>query len=248
MKPSRKFLSLPIISLHEGQHIGYVKTLILDAQTKSLAALVVDPKGFFKDQRIIPYAKVVSVGDDAITIDKSSQVDKSTNLPEILDLLKQKLNIIGTKVVTEAGKTLGIAEEYYIDPANGKITGIDISGGKIGGLINGKANLHADQIKTIGHDVIVAVKGSENCLLVSDKGLGDAVKNILHTTKQLASDTTQALGGYLRKGKKPDNNQELPGGTPAVPEPIDNETAIPGDPAAVAVEPSSAPAGKEPVT
>ena len=129
MKPSRKFLSLPIISLSEGQHIGYVKGLVIDANTKSLAALIIDPKGFFKDQRIIPYGKVVSVGEDAITIDKGGHVEKSASLPEILSLIKEKLSIIGTRVITQSGKTLGIAEEYYIDPITGAITQIEISGG-----------------------------------------------------------------------------------------------------------------------
>lgn len=202
VKPSRKFLSLPIITLHEGQHIGYVKSLILDPRTKSLAALVIDPKGFFKDQRIIPYSKVVSVGDDAITIDKSSQVEKPANLPEILNLLKEKLSIIGTRVVTESGKVLGTADEYFIESETGKVKEIEISGGKIEGFLTGKARLQADQLVTIGHDVIVAHKGSETVLMVSDKGLSDTFKNIIHTTSHFASETTQNVSQYFKKDKQ----------------------------------------------
>ncbi|SHH05501.1 PRC-barrel domain-containing protein [Desulfosporosinus lacus] len=199
MKPSRKFLSLPIISLQEGQQLGYVKSLILNAGTKSLAAIVVDPKGFFKDQRIIPYSKVVSVGDDAITIDKESHVEKSSSLPELLDLVKEKLTIIGTKMVTETGKTLGTADEYYVDPSTGKITQIEISGGKLEGFLNGKAWISAEYITTIGHDVIVIQKGSENALTVSDKGLSDSFKNLIHTTSNLASETTHTISNYFKK-------------------------------------------------
>ncbi len=199
MKPSRKFLSLPIISLQEGQQLGYVKSLILNAGTKSLAAIVVDPKGFFKDQRIIPYSKVVSVGDDAITIDKESHVEKSSSLPELLDLVKEKLTIIGTKMVTETGKTLGTADEYYVDPSTGKITQIEISGGKLEGFLNGKAWISAEYITTIGHDVIVIQKGSENALTVSDKGLSDSFKNLIRTTSNLASETTHTISNYFKK-------------------------------------------------
>ncbi|AFQ42161.1 PRC-barrel domain-containing protein [Desulfosporosinus meridiei] len=201
MKPSRKFLSLPIISLQEGQQLGYVKSLILNASTKSLAAIVVDPKGFFKDQRIIPYAKVVSVGDDAITISKESHVEKTSSMPELLDLVKEKLTIIGTKMVTETGKTLGTAEEYYVDPSTGKITEIEISGGKLEGFLNGKASISADYITTIGHDVIISQKGSENALTVSDKGLSNSFKNLIHTTSSLASDTTHTISHYFKKDK-----------------------------------------------
>jgi len=201
MKPSRKFLSLPIISLHEGQQIGYVKNLILNAGTKSLAAIVVDPKGFFKDQRIIPYSKVVSVGDDAITINKESHVEKTSSLPELLDLVKEKLTIIGTKMVTETGKTLGTAEEYYVDPDTGQITQIEISGGKLEGFLNGKAWISAEYVTTIGHDVIVTQKGSENALTVSDKGLSESFKNLIHTTSHLASETTHTISSYFKKDR-----------------------------------------------
>ncbi|TGE34076.1 PRC-barrel domain-containing protein [Desulfosporosinus sp. Sb-LF] len=201
MKPSRKYLSLPIISLQEGQQIGYVKSLILDAATKSLAAIVVDSKGFFKDQRIIPYAKVVSVGDDAITIDTGSHVEKTSSLPDLLDLVKGKLSIIGTKMVTETGKTLGIADEYYVDPKTGKITQVEISGGKLEGFLSGKAWISAEHIMTIGHDVIVTKQGSESALTIADKGLNDTLKNLIHSTSSLATETTHTIGSYFKKDK-----------------------------------------------
>lgn len=201
MKPSRKYLSLPIISLQEGQQIGYVKSIILNASTKSLAAIVVDPKGFFKDQRIIPYSRVVSVGDDAITIDKESHVEKTSNLPELFDLVKEKLTIIGTKMVTETGKTLGTADEYYVDPQTGKITQVEISGGKLEGFLSGKALIAAEYIMTIGHDVIVTQKGSENALTVADKGLNDSFKNLVHSTTHLASETTHTISNYFKRTK-----------------------------------------------
>jgi len=210
VKPSRKYLSLPIISLHEGQQIGYVKSLILDAATKSLAAIIVDSKGFFKDQRIIPYTKVVSVGDDAITIDKESHVEKTTSLPELMNLVKEKLTIIGTKMITETGKTLGTAEEYYVDSKTGQITQIEISGGKLEGFLSGKAWLTAEYIMTIGHDVIVTKQGSENALTVADKGLNDTLKNLLHSTSHLASETTHSIGNYFKKDKAKTASQPTP--------------------------------------
>lgn len=201
MKPSRKFLSLPIISLQEGQQIGHVKSLILDATAKALAAIVVDTKGFFSDQRIIPYAKIVSVGEDAITINKEAHVAKASGLPELFDLVKEKLTIIGTKMVTETGKTLGIADEYYVDPQTGKITEIEISGGKIEGFLNGKALLSAEYILTIGHDVIITKKDSENTLTVTDKGLSDSLKKLVHSTSHLASESTHTISKFFKKGK-----------------------------------------------
>lgn len=201
MKPSKEFHSLPIVSLSEGQHIGYVKNLVVDAQSKSLAALVIDPKGFFKDQRIIPYNKVVSVGEDAITIDKGTHVEKSASLPEILQLIKERLSIIGTRIITQNGKTLGVVDEYYIDPTNGQITQIEISGGKIEGFFRGKALLDAQYILTIGQDVIVAQEGSESHLLVAEKGVNESLKSLVHSTTNLASETSASLSKIFNREK-----------------------------------------------
>ena len=226
MKASRKYLSLPIISLQEGQQIGYVKSLILNAGTKSLAAIVVDPKGFFKDQRIIPYSRVVSVGDDAITIDTGSHVEKTSNLPELLDLVKAKLTIIGTRMVTETGKNLGTAEEYYVDPQTGKITRIEISDGKIEGLLSGKTWISAEYIKTIGHDVIISQKGSENTLTVADKGFSDTLKNLVHSTSQRASETTRTISNYFKKDKAHTSSLTAPEKPPII-VPEDESTLLP---------------------
>ena len=201
LKPSKEFHSLPIVSLSEGQHIGYVKSLVVDAQSKALAALVIDPKGFFKDQRIIPYSKVVSVGEDAITIDKGSYVEKSASLPEILQLIKERLSIIGTRIITQNGKTLGVVDEYYINPTNGQITQVEISGGKIEGFFSGKALLDAQYLLTIGQDVIVAQQGSESHLLVADKGINESLKSLLHSTTNLASETSASLSKFFNPEK-----------------------------------------------
>lgn len=216
MKPSRKLLSLPIISLKEGQQIGYVKSLILSASTKSVAAIVVDPKGFFKDQRIIPYSRVVSVGDDAITVDKYSHVEKPSSVPELLDLVKDKLTIIGTKLVTETGKTLGNADEYYIDTTTGKITQIEISGGKLEGFLSGKAWISIDYVTTIGQDVIITQKESESELTVADKGLSETLKNLVNSTSHLASETTQTIGNYFKKGRSKSTAHLTPENEPAI--------------------------------
>lgn len=39
MLPSKKFLSLSIISLKEGQQIGFVRNLVIDPKTKAVARL-----------------------------------------------------------------------------------------------------------------------------------------------------------------------------------------------------------------
>ncbi|NLI93909.1 MAG: photosystem reaction center subunit H [Peptococcaceae bacterium] len=217
MLPSKKFISLPIISLKEGQQIGYVRNLVIDPRTKAVAALIVDPKGFFKEQRIIPFNKVVSIGENAITVSTESQAEKATNLPDILELLKEKTAIIGIKVITAAGKTLGIIEEFYIDSEDGSIACLEVSDGKIEGLFYGKARLRADDILTIGSDVVVVAKDCDERLEVLNKGISENFKSFLQVASNKAATKGQQLNDYWKNRKNKDqqlaedlSNPEIP--------------------------------------
>lgn len=181
MFASRKILSLPIFSLQEGQRVGHVRSLVVNAKLKSIAALVVDPQGFFQDQRIIPFSRVSNIGDDAITVTTGSQAEKAASLPNIMGLIKERTMIIGLRVVTDMGKALGLVEEYYIDIETGNIVELEISGGRIEGFFTGRVRLKVEDIMTIGKDaVVVRHETLEN--LEANKGLNDNAREFWHNT------------------------------------------------------------------
>ena len=203
MLPSKKLLSLPIISLKEGQKIGYVKNIIINPKTIAVAALVVDPKRFFMEQRIIPYNRVVNIGENAITVGTESQVEKAANLPDIMHLLKEKTAVIGMKVITANGKSLGIVDEFYINQEDGSIEFIDISGGKIESLFHGKARLKAEEIITLGSEVMVVSEDSEDKLENCIKGINDNIKSFI----RLASNKIMDQGEKINNSRKNKNKK-----------------------------------------
>lgn len=191
MKKSRKFISMPIVSLSEGLQIGTVRSLIVNPEKMEVAAITIDQRGWFREQKIIPYAKVRSVGNDAITIDQSSTVQRTVSLPEILKLIKERANPIGIRVLSEDGTVLGIIEEYYIDEETGRIVSLEISGKFLESLFKGKALLSADCVRTMGFDAIVVKNGSEEKLEKIDGGLQETFSNIKEGTSTLLESTIQ---------------------------------------------------------
>lgn len=191
MKKSKRFSSLSVISLEEGQQIGTVKGLLVDPANKKIAALIIEQKGWFKEQRFIPYHKVHSVGNDAITIEKSSFVEKAGNLSEIVKLLKDRTSVTGAKMVAENGTVLGYVDEYYVDLETGAIAGLEFSGNLINSVINGKAFLDIAHVRTIGKDVtIITDEGLENIFKL-EGGLQETVKHIRESTGQFWVNTVQ---------------------------------------------------------
>lgn len=207
MKKSKQLLSLAVISLEEGQQIGTVKGLVIDPAGKVLAALIIEQKGWFKEQRFIPYHKVHSVGHDAITIEKSSCVEKGGTLSEIVKLLKDKVSITGSKIVAENGTVLGYVDEYYIDLTTGSIAGLEFSGNLIDSVIKGRAFLDTSYIRTFGKEVTIVTNEGIDNIFKLDGGLQETVKNIKESTGQIWDNTfkkTKELGNSINKKVKGD--------------------------------------------
>jgi len=182
MKKSSDLISMPIISLEEGTKIGSVKNLLIDPGQKKVAALIIEEKGFFKGQKIVPFNKIRSIGPGAITLDKTGSAETATSLPELMKLLQEPANLIGAKVVAENGTILGQIEEYYVDPSSGDLISLDLKGNLLESFLKGRARLSISQIQTIGQDMVIASDGAENQLISLDGGFQETVRTFKDTT------------------------------------------------------------------
>lgn len=182
---------MPVFSLEEGLHIGSVKELIIDPAGKRIAALIIEQKGWFKEQRFIPYHKVHSVGDDAITIEKTSGVQKAAGVPEVLRLLKDRIKVVGAKIVAENGNVLGFIDEYYVEVETGNITGLEFSGSFINNVMKGRAFLDISHVRTVGKEVVVVSNEALENIFKLDGGLSETLKSVRETTGHLWESTRQ---------------------------------------------------------
>jgi len=202
MRKSKQFESMPVISLEEGQQIGRVKSLVIDPANKKVAALIIDQKGLFKEQRFIPYEKVKSAGNDVITIEKTVHVERGASLPDIVKLVREKIDIIGAKLVTENGSLLGHVDEYYVELATGNIAGVAFSSNLINTMLKGHAFLDIAYVRTLGKEVVIVTDEAMDNIIKLDGGLKETVKNFRESTGQIWENTlqkTKDLGKNLNK-------------------------------------------------
>lgn len=202
MRKSKQLLSMPVISLQEGQQIGSVKGLVVDPSLKQVAALVIEQKGWFKEQKYIPFNKVKSVGEDAITIDRTASAERGSSLPNIMKLLKDNIEIIGTRIVTENGTLLGYVDEYYVDLTSGQLVGLEFAGKFLSSVMQGKAFLDTNYILTMGKDVIICSDEAVDNVIKMEGGIQETVKSLKNSTSQIWDSTVQKtrnLGSSLNK-------------------------------------------------
>lgn len=53
MKKSEEFLGLPIISITEGRELGVSKSLLIDAEHGSVAAIIIEDKDWYRGVKIL---------------------------------------------------------------------------------------------------------------------------------------------------------------------------------------------------
>ncbi|MDK2820644.1 MAG: hypothetical protein PWP31_609 [Clostridia bacterium] len=157
---SKKLIGMPVVSLADGHQLGRIKRLLIDQQNMVIAAFSIDRKGWFKEQPVIPYNHVKSVGNHAVTVDQANAVVKLSSLPELDALAKHPLPLMGAKVITEEGTILGTVDDFRFDPKNGKIHYLDIKNG----ILHGAKSLETSLILTCGRDALIASGDAEASL------------------------------------------------------------------------------------
>ncbi|MBM7866391.1 hypothetical protein GTO89_07200 [Heliobacterium gestii] len=250
MLASKSLLTRPIVSLDEGQKLGTVRGLVVDPEALEVVALQVDQKGLFREQKIIPYTKVHSIGDDAIVIDRSSQVQRATNLPHLFELIKSKTVIIGSKVLTTLGQKIGLVEEYYFDRRTGKLLTIEIRGHFGEGWFNNRALLPASAIRTISAVMVLIYEDALDQLTPVESAFEGTVKKVSEQSERFWSSTVglskewgaaigRAIGLDERKKTTEDGESDVnPWKTP--------EYAGPYPPLPTEPAPAAQPAGRIP--
>ncbi len=227
VRKSKQFISMPVVSLEEGQRMGNVKDLVVNTTEKKVVALAVEQKGLFKEHKYIPYSKVRSVGGDAVTVNRGASAQKSGNLPEIITLVREKNNINGARIVTENGTLMGIVDDYYVNLASGELVGMEFSGNYLNSVFNGTAFLDIDHVLTIGRDMIVCSDEALGKAVKLDGGLQEKLRGVKESTGHIWESTkkrTKELGSTVNKPlariKRPKKDEpdppdaEKPGHTP----------------------------------
>lgn len=202
MRKSKQFISMPVVSLEEGLQMGSVKDLVVNPAEKKVVALAVEQKGLFKEHKYIPYSKVRSVGEDAVTVNRGATAQKGSSLPEIISLLREKSNITGARIVSESGTLLGVVDDYYVNLASGELVGMEFSSSYLSAVFNGRAFLDIDHVITIGKDMVVCSDAALEKAVKLDGGLQERLRGMRESTGQIWASTkkrTRDLGTTVNK-------------------------------------------------
>lgn len=188
MKKSEEFLGLPIISITEGRELGVSKSLLIDAEHGSVAAIIIEDKDWYRGVKILPYASVVAIGHDAITITSSEDILTLDDAVEYEPFLDQNIRVIGTKAITKGGTIQGVVSNMFIDDA-GKIAKVILSGEDT----DTQNEISAEEISIFGKEVTIIESPvpSKTNVSTEEKAAAEQTKPAVKVNGAAASTTQQ---------------------------------------------------------
>lgn len=159
----KKVQSLSVINLKCGEQIGRVQDLVVDPQNITVTALILTPKGWFQGIRAISYQEVKGIGTHAVTVTNSRWLPPGKSFPAA----KNSSFLLGARVLTTAGDTLGTITDYEFNPSDGKITTFILKQKKGGwGTF---FMLSAHFVVTVGKELVVVSEEAKKNLLPLSK-------------------------------------------------------------------------------
>lgn len=159
MKKVHDIIGLPLISVGEAKELGQIREILIDpSEAKVKYLMIMDDKWYF-GAKIVPFDKILSIGQDAITVRQAEDLEMLPEVQEAIELAERNIKIVGARVFTEKGENMGMVLEYYINPDDGKIIRYELEG------VNGPIIMDNPKIISFGSKTLVvkeAIVGKED--------------------------------------------------------------------------------------
>lgn len=158
MKQSQQLIGMPIISIMDGKEIGKVKSLLINPDVGAVDFFIVHNDQWTLGIKVLPFRHVKGLGDYAIMTESESSVIDLSEDALAGELRTKSIQIIGSRVITTAGRLLGQITEYYVSDRSGKIEGCLVE-------------IEGEQPKVLGKDFIITI--GKEIIIASDEGVAN---------------------------------------------------------------------------
>lgn len=160
---SAEIKGLDVFSIVDGNNIGKVRDLIINAASKSVDYLLIDIPNWYSGSYVIPFNMAVGIGKDAVMVETGNTVKNINDDPLAVKLAESGIKLIGNRVLTKKGCIIGKISEFYVNPDTGKVLGCEL----VDNDNNVKGIIPADTTLTFGRDALVVGDEANDYLLSS---------------------------------------------------------------------------------
>lgn len=190
MKKTEEVIGLPIISICDGEEVGKVKGVIVNAAKGAVDYVVVENGIQILNAKVISAKDVIGIGEYALTIENEAVINDISKIPAAIDHLQKNIPVKGTRVMTKKGSLIGEIGDIYIDEDNScSIFALE--------FISAKDNKNVrliprDSVITFGKNLIVVQENVQSALAddisLLEVGVNTDDLNVSQTSSSVTGD------------------------------------------------------------
>ena len=152
MKKGSSLLGLPVIAIKEGKEVGLVMDLLVNPHHLKLEFLLVGKKSKYIDLCLLEFAKVVGLGEYAVTTENEQQLRQVDDVPAVRSCLEASIDIMDKMVLTRSGNLEGVIAELFIDERSGAVVQLDYKNLRNNMQLQ---SITSQDIISLGQDVLI---------------------------------------------------------------------------------------------
>ncbi len=194
MKKTEEVIGLPIISICDGEEVGKVKGVIVNAAKGAVDYVVVENGIQILNAKVISAKDVTGIGEYALTIENEAVINDISKIPAAIDHLQKNIPVKGTRVMTKKGSLIGEIGDIYIDEDNScSIFALE--------FISAKDNKNVrliprDSVITFGKNLIVVQENVQSALAddisLLEVGVNTDDMNVSQTSSSVTDDNIES--------------------------------------------------------
>ena len=195
MKRIRDIVGLLLICVKEGLEYGRIKDVLFDPGNGRIKYLIVDDGQWYLGAKLLPFDKIIGIGSDVITTHCQENIVPLAQVQDALDLIKQDVKVVGSRVYTQKGEYVGEVTECFVNEKDGSISACEITGKEQ------PVSLNASDIVTYGKNVIIISQDSVQESHSNDEGRNEQDNNE-HNEEERSSKLFEIKQRRFLLGKK----------------------------------------------
>ena len=147
--------SKPVVSITNGEIIAKIETILINPNTRAVAALQFSKGGLLnRATHLIPADEIRVWGEDVILVSGPNIFVQKENLTGSEEYLSVSDQLKGREVVSQDGQRIGILNDVLIDD-DGRLVGYDLSKVFIEGAVAENKRISVEATHAMGPDVLV---------------------------------------------------------------------------------------------
>lgn len=129
LKPISEVIGAQLVDFKSRQNLGEVINWVINAEAKQISTFLVRPHSWLARPLAIATADIVEYGHQFIAVKEKSALVSPAKIPRLPKLIKSRHRVMGSPVVTQSGKKLGIVEDILFETIDATIQKIYVHPG-----------------------------------------------------------------------------------------------------------------------